>query len=99
MSILSMQNNREVIHVTNFEEMNFMHKFAASGDFDYEVVCEQLRSLWTAYCLHYDLIVDTRLYDRDLKSLWRVLKERTDIEAANWNNFDTFDLFMCKYLI
>ena len=48
-------------------EFDFLSDFVAENCFDVEVCRDQLRVLWTAFCLHHGLIVDTHNYDLHLK--------------------------------
>lgn len=79
-------------------EFEFMAAFATESCFDDEVSQDQLRMLWTAYCLHYGLDVDTASYDSDLRKLWEVVAESEE-ETSEWSDFDDFDTFMCRYLV
>ena len=66
--------------------------------FDTEVACNQLRGLWTAYCLRYGLVADTLKYDNDLLAVWeRVAVAGSD--TAFWSDYDSLDCFMCAYLV
>lgn len=78
-------------------EFDWLKKFAAESSFDMEICRDQLRALWTAYCLHNGLDCDTRRYDNDLLDLWRVV-EQSEPDTADWSNFDSFDLYMCAWL-
>lgn len=40
------------------KELDFMLHFAREAFLDEEVCADQLRSLWTAYCLHHGLDAD-----------------------------------------
>lgn len=82
----------------NKDELAWMMKFASESFFDDELARDQLRMLWTAYCLHTNRIVDTVDYDSDLMALWNAVSE-CETETADWSDFDSFDLFMCKYLV
>lgn len=77
-------------------EFEYMKRFIEENDFDGETLCDQLRSLWTAYCIHHGLECDTGKYDGDLLDLWNVMDEQDNIF---WSCFDSFDNFMCKYLV
>lgn len=79
-------------------EMDFLINFAEENSFDEEVSCEQLRSLWTAYCLHFDLEADTQEYDDGLVAVWSVIC-RNETDTAYWHNFQTFSNFMCAELV
>lgn len=76
-------------------EFEYLKSFARESDFDTELNQAQLRSLWTAYCFHHELTVDTSEYDDELQILWRSV-----YPACRWcGDFDSFDAFMCKYLV
>lgn len=79
-------------------ELEFLKGFAQEAYFDEEVCRDQLRGLWTAYCLHNDLMVDTATYDDDILELWSVVS-RGEEDTADWSDFDSFDDFMCRYLV
>lgn len=79
-------------------ELEYMKNFAQEAYFDTDVCRDQLRSLWTAYCLHNDLIVDTGAYDSDILELWSVVSLGEE-DTAEWSDFDSFDNFMCAHLV
>ena len=79
-------------------ELEFVKDFSREAYFDTEVCRDQLRSLWTAYCLHNDLMVDTAAYDEDILELWSVVSLGEE-DTAEWSDFDSFDDFMCAHLI
>ena len=55
----------------------------------------QLRALWTAYCIHQDMEVDTAAYDNELGMLWSVLKENLH---PSWD-LDKFENYMAECLV
>lgn len=79
-------------------EMDWMKRYARESSFDDEICCDRLRMLWTTYCLHYGLDVDTFRYDCNLEELWKVVAE-TELEATDWGDLESFGNFMCKYLV
>ena len=79
-------------------ESEYLKEFARQNCFDGEAIMDQLRCLWTAYCLHHGLEVDTLEYDKELAGLWYALAE-TEPEAAGWKDYDSFDNYMCKFLV
>lgn len=83
---------------TKSRELEYMKKFAQESYFDDELSRDQLRSLWTAYCLHNDLIVDTYTYDNDIMELWSIVSLGEE-DTAEWSDFDSFDNFMCAHLV
>lgn len=80
-------------------ELEYLKEFAKTGDFDYQLARNQLRALWTAYCFHEGLDVDTARYDRYLRDLWDAIPAGSDLRDIDWHNFDAFDNFMCAYLV
>lgn len=84
--------------VSREAEMRYLKEFARQGCFDEELCRDQLRCLWTAYCLHHRLDADTSGYDCDLMELWNATAE-DEPETADWSDYDSFDKFMCQYLV
>lgn len=78
------------------DEMEYMRRFIEGNCFDDGVAREQLRALWTAYCIHQNLDVDTDAYDAGVKNLWSWLP---DEDSPEWNTFEEFDGFLCKFLV
>ncbi len=79
-------------------EMEYMKNFAKEACFDAEILRDQFRSLWTAYCLHNDLTVDMSVYKNDILELWDVVSF-AEPDTAEWSDLGSFDKFMCRYLI
>lgn len=83
-------------------ELGYMEEFAQTGDFSEGIIREQLRCLWTAYCIRHDFYVDTSEYDRAIKKIWDKLPE-DGRDACYWESeyegFDAFDMYMCAYLV
>lgn len=84
--------------VSREAEMEYLKEFARQGCFDEELGRDQLRCLWTAYCFHQRLDVDTSGYDSGLLDLWDTMAEE-EAEKAGWSDYDSFDNFMCRYLV
>lgn len=77
-------------------EFGYLCNFAKEADFDCETLpAKQLRALWTAYCFHANLNIDTFECDSALNKVWKVLKDK---ESCCWDNFDEFDHFMADGL-
>jgi len=79
-------------------ELKFMAAYAMESCFDEDICRDRLRMLWTAYCLRHGLDADTAEYDNDLTMLWEVVSE-VEGETSDWSDFDSFDGFMCEYLV
>ncbi len=81
-------------------EMKYLKAFVQQSDFGEEIYKEQFRALWTAYCFHHDLDVDTDGYDEDLVELWRTVEaNHNSEEGLSWGGFGEFDSYMCAYLV
>lgn len=80
-------------------EFEYLKKFAKTGDFDFQLARDQFRALWTAYCFHEGLDVDTARYDRYLRDLWDAIPAGSDPRDIDWRDFDAFGNFMCAYLV
>lgn len=80
------------------EELDFILAFIEESSFDEELVCQQLRSLWTTYCLHHGLDVDTRDYDADIATVWAVMSENED-DNAYWSDLDSLSSYLCAELV
>ena len=77
-------------------EFDYLCGFAKEADFECEALpAEQLRALWTAYCFHTNLDIDTFECDTALRKVWEVLKDK---ESCCWDNFDEFDHYMADGL-
>lgn len=85
-------------NISVLSEFEFLTEYVAKSCFDEEICRDRLRMLWTAFCLHHGLDADTRVYDWYLSDLWEHLHETGD-GASEWEGFDGFDNFMCKYLV
>lgn len=79
-------------------ETEYLLDFARESCFDVEVCRDQLRILWTAFCLHHGLDVDTLNYDCELQVLWNVISA-SESDTADWSDFDSFYSFMCRWLV
>lgn len=81
-------------------ELEYIVDYARGADLSSELQRDQLRCLWTAYCFHQNLDVDTSSYDTDIRVIWNVVSDFGDHEdGADWSDFDGFDNFMCRYLV
>lgn len=79
-------------------EFEFLIAFVTESCFDEEICRDHLRMLWTAFCLHHGLDADTNVYDCYLSELWKRLQDTGD-GTSEWEDFNGFDSFMCKYLV
>lgn len=84
--------------VSREAELEYLKEFARQSCFDDELSRDHLRCLWTAYCFHHNLDVDTARYDNDLLGVWNVMLEE-EPKTADRSSHDEFDSFMCRYLV
>lgn len=83
-----------------FYEFGYMAYFAENEDLTSKVVLEQLRCLWTSYCLHHDKAVNTLEYDDDFLTLWISIKDNECLGLnSNSEMPEEFYNFMCKFLV
>ena len=80
------------------QELDCIVGFAVESCFDNELACQQLRSLWTAYCFHHGLDADTEDYDADLAAIWKEIAQMEE-DTAFWSDYDSFSSFMCAELV
>ena len=81
------------------QEYEFIRDFIQDSFFDGKHAGEQLRALWTAYCFHAVLNVDTARYDADLQELWEIISDGGKGDTADWSSFVSFDNFMAELLV
>lgn len=77
-------------------EYDWLCSFASAAFFDQPTDRNHLLSLWTAYCLHCNLDVGTKIYDTMASFLWAVVDANN---SGPWENFDDFDNFLCQFLV
>lgn len=80
--------------------IQFVSEMEADG-WDNIVCCNQLKALWTAYCIVERMDVDTRRYDNDLARLWDAVISTMEIVGSShiFADFECFGEFMCEDLI
>lgn len=79
-------------------EFNYLLSFVDEASFESALCCNQLCALWTAYCFHYDLNLDTATYDADMRKLWQRIS-KTGRCAPFWSDFESFEMFMCENMV
>lgn len=80
------------------EELSYINAFVFENSFYEEIARDQLRILWTAYCLHHGLDADTKGYDDDLSRIWEAICD-AECDTADWSVYESFQQFMCRYLV
>lgn len=70
----------------------------SSEDLDEMCVIQQLKSLWTAYCLHQNLDVDTAEYDNRMIEMWNVMQENESSPYSS-DEYGRFYNAMSRYLV
>lgn len=79
-------------------EFDYLVHFVSESCLVEELDRDRLRALWAAYCFHHSLDVDTAEYYSDLMQIWELVSESGD-GATEWSDYESFDLFMCRYLV
>lgn len=85
------------------KEFRTIENFARTEDLSFEVAQIQLCSLWTAYCLHWNLECDTATYDTQMLFLWETVRHTPsnpwlDDPGEGVLGFELFEEFMCQFL-
>lgn len=70
----------------------------SSEDLDEMAVMQQLRCLWTSFCLHQNLDVDTKTYDEKMMEMWQVMQENDSAPYSSLE-YGRFYNAMSKYLV
>ena len=78
-------------------ECEYMMDFEGENCFDDEMSSDWQRMLWTAFCLHQGIDVDTLDYDELLGRLWAKMEEAEDY-SGDWADAASFGIFMARYL-
>ena len=85
--------------MTSNAEFDFILEcLESSEDLDELVVMQQLRCLWTAYCIHQEIDVDTNEYDRKMEKMWNVMQENASAPYSSVE-FGRFYNAMSKFLV
>lgn len=79
---------KKKVEVKNSPELNldFIIQFAREaedGEWDNETYRNQLKALWTAYCILYRLDADTYRYDKDIDLIWDAVISTMNIEGSD----------------
>lgn len=80
------------------KELDYIREFCGESCFDDELSRDQLRCLWTAFCFHHNLDVDTLQYDLALQDVWNTICLAGD-GTSEWEDVDGFENFMCRYMV
>ena len=77
------------------KEFDYICKFIDETEYADELFYNQIRSLWTAFCFHSNIDVDTHSYDAKMLIIWNKIIYIDGFDFL----FDDFDNFMCEYLV
>lgn len=90
----------EVIWMTEKSEWQFLVDYVKDDTTDfYNDACQnQLVALWTSYCLHNSLDVDTAMYDAVLMDLFNALSDEQKAEL-HCTGFSELDSMMAQWLV
>lgn len=81
-----MKRNDEFREITNFVKGMYFHERR-----DFEI----LRAMWTTYCLHWNLNIDTADYDNDIRCLFNFV--RATAQKADEQNLDPKKMKRLRY--
>lgn len=86
--------------MTEQSEWQFLVDYVKDDTTDfYNATCRsQLMALWTAYCMHNDLDVDTAMYDAVLMDLLNALSDEQKAEL-HCTRLPEFDCMMAQWLV
>lgn len=86
--------------MTEKSEWQFLVNYVKDSTTDFcNATCRsQLMALWTAYCMHNDLDVDTAMYDAVLKDLFNALSDEQKAEL-HCVRLPEFDSMMAQWLV
>lgn len=86
-----------LIPVGDEEEFNYLLKFAAGAEFQYdERPGKQLQALWSAYCFHEALTVDHPDYSAKLLALYKQISGKHT--GVQWHGYKDFVRYMSELL-
>lgn len=80
-------------------ELNWMIQFVKeNGELVSSILgCEQLRSLWTSYCLRYNIDADTMAFNKGLADIWVNIAHPE--WSAVWTDYVGYKAFMSENLV
>lgn len=81
-----------------FCEYQDIINFVKNEDVTEKIILQQLRCLWTAFCIRYDGMVDTGTYDSEFNELYDVLIESCPALPDNMKDKEEFYNFMCEFM-
>lgn len=86
-----MNENKEWEFLLGYVKDNTVHFYT-------ETCRNQLLALWTAYCMHNDLDVDTAMYDAVLMDLFNALSDEQKAEL-HCTRLPELDCMMAQWLV
>lgn len=90
--LLSKMSDKQL---AKMNELSFLFKWVREADFCGDLDIDILRILWTAYCFHNGLYVDTAEYDNVLLCIYNSILDSPDALMS----YDEFDAYMVHYLV
>lgn len=92
--LLSKMSDKQL---AKMNELSFLFKWVREADFCGDLNIDILRILWTAYCFHHGLDIDTAEYDNTLLHIYNtvILDDSADVPIS----YDKFDDYMAYYLV
>ena len=83
--------------LAKMNELSFLFEWVRETDFCGDLDIDILRILWTAYCFHNGLDVDTAEYDNVLLCIYNSIVPNDSVNVLM--TYDEFDAYMAHYLV
>lgn len=92
------ESNRVAEFVKCFCEYQDIISFIKDEVINDDLDMQQIRCLWTAFCIRYDRMVDTETYDSEFNGIYDALMEKKDAVPEILNDKEEFYNFMCEFM-
>ena len=79
------------------KEYNYLKQFALQADLTEPLNHVRLRSLWTAFCMHHNIDIDTKDYVQFVRNLWNIIVTEP-VSLKNWKDCESFKYFLTENL-
>lgn len=95
-----------MLNINKKDELQYIKNFTKEtndGFYYNRIYWYQLHCLWTAYCLHHNLMPDTYEYDTEIQQIFEQIKSQLKekglkIRNTQFKSYKEYDLYMGQYL-